>query len=191
MSQETISIPTIRKETFQITIEGITPLLTNKFSDKDRETISNKQQKKALGPKEARDPQAEYLSHIHITTDGKPGFPAKGIKAACVSACRFIDDLPMTRARGAFFVLGDILPIEGKHQFREDIGYLKGTIATPIYRPEFLNWKITFTVLHDPNVISRESIVNLIERAGFHIGIGSWRPEKEGNNGMFQVCRES
>ena len=95
----------------------------------------------------------------------------------------------MTQARGSFFIMGDILPIDGDHQMREDIVRLGGRTADLRYRAEFPEWKITLTIRHNPRIISQEGIINLLENAGFGVGIGDWRPEKSGSHGMFQVSR--
>ena len=77
--------------------------------------------------------------------------------------------------------------IQGEHRMREDIVRLGGRVADIRYRAEFPEWRIRFEVKHNPRVISQESIVNLIETAGFHVGLGDWRPEKQGAFGMFHV----
>jgi hypothetical protein len=38
------------------------------------------------------------------------------------------------------------------------------------------------------NVLSAAQIVNLFNTAGFGGGIGEWRPEKDGQFGMFHVA---
>lgn len=189
MADQAIAIPEVKKERFQVTIEGTTPLLSNRFSDTAKEEMLAKQMKKARGARAAKDPQADYEQSIYYTADGRPGFPASGIKKACVSACRFLE-MAMTEARGAFFVMGTILPIDGDPQINEAVVRLRGSTADLRYRAEYPEWSITLTILHNPNVITRESIVNLLETAGFHIGIGDWRPEKNGTYGMFQVKRQ-
>lgn len=188
--KEVLSIPPIRKERITVKIVGISPLLTNRFSDEQKGKIRDKQQKKASTPLKAKDPEACYQASIYRTTDGRPGFPANGIKLACVDACSFLPKFK-TWARGAFFVEGNILPIEGDApRLREDITKLRGSTADLRYRAEFVNWSITFTVLYNASVISPEEILNLIENAGFSIGIGDWRPQTNGNLGMFEVERE-
>ena len=187
---EVLQIPGVQKEQLTVTIEGITPLITNRFSDKSKKQMLDKQMKRPTGKKEAKDPEADYLGSIYRTEDGRPGYPASGIKQACVSACRYVDDVPMTIARGAFFIMGKILPVDGEHEMGEDIVRLGGKTADIRYRAYYPKWSITFDVLYNPRIILPEGIVNLIEIAGFHVGIGDWRPEKNGTNGMFQVKRE-
>jgi hypothetical protein len=49
---------------------------------------------------------------------------------------------------------------------------------------------VKFQVRHNPNVLSVEQIINLFNVAGFAIGVGEWRPQKDGSNGMFHVEME-
>jgi hypothetical protein len=189
MSTIQVSIPSVQKEQVTLTIVGDTSLITNCFSDEAKEVMLAKQMKKATTAKKAKDPEAQYLASIYRTEGGQPGFPASGIKKAAVNACRFLD-MKMTEARGAFFVMGDILPIAGEHRIREDIVRLQGKTADIRYRAEFPEWQITFDVHYNPRIISIEGIANLVETAGFHVGIGDWRPENNGTHGMFHVKRE-
>ena len=70
---------------------------------------------------------------------------------------------------------------------REDVVRLMGTTADLRYRGEFKTWKAVVTVRHNPSVLSREQVCNLFNVAGFAIGIGEWRPQKDGSFGMFHV----
>ena len=189
VAQNVVEIPGIEINKFTVTIEGVSSLITHRFSDESKKAMLDKQMKKATLAKKAKDPEHNYRQSLYHTEDGQPGFPAAGIKKACVSACRFLDDIPMTQARGAFFIMGDIIPIDGEHRMREDIVRLGGKTADIRYRAEFPEWKITLTIRHNPRIISQEGIVNLLENAGFGVGIGDWRPEKNGSHGMFQVSR--
>lgn len=183
-----ISIKSVNIRTFDVTIVGDTSLISNHFSDFAKTSIRDKQQGKARGPRPPKDPEKCFTNSIYWTEDKRPGFPASAIKKTCVSVCRFIDDLPMTQARGAFFVIGEILPIDGKPRLREDVVKLR-SVADLRYRAEYENWSITLTIRHNPDIISEESVINLLELAGFHVGIGDWRPEKTGTHGMFHVKR--
>lgn len=189
MAEKAIVIPGVQKEQFEIEIVGDTSLLSNRIRKKTKEKILDKQMKRPTGAREAKDPEADFKGSIYYTEDDRPGFPASGIKKACVSACRFIDDVPMTRARGAFYVMGKILPINGEPRMHEEPVRLKGSALDIRYRAEYPEWSITLTILHNPRVISKESIANLLETAGFHIGLGDWRPETNGTHGMFHVKR--
>ncbi len=44
------------------------------------------------------------------------------------------------------------------------------------FRPEYRDWSMEFCVVFNSRAISPEQIVNLVNIAGFGIGIGEWRP---------------
>lgn len=156
-----------------------------------------KHTKKAKGAKEARDPQAEVEAALYRLPNGKYGIPASGIKNCAVSACRFIEGVSMTTAKGAFFVLEDsdgLVELKTKHKHVVDermvaIGKFGNKVKMVRFRPRFDEWSVNFRVVFDPDTISAEQLLNLYERAGFSIGLCEYRPEKSGNLGMFSVKR--
>jgi hypothetical protein len=55
------------------------------------------------------------------------------------------------------------------------------------FRGEFREWRTRLTVRYNARVLSDEQIVNLFNTAGFAVGIGEWRSEKDGSYGLFHV----
>ncbi len=175
---------------------GDSPLLVNKFSEKSKREMLEKQTKAAKGAKAARDPMAEVEAATYRLPNKKYGIPASGIKNCAVSACKFIDGVPMTRAKGAFFVLEDA---DGLCEIKTDglkvdermvaIGPFGKKTKMARFRPRFDEWSCTFKVLFDPDLLSAEQLLNLYERAGFSVGLCEFRPEKSGSMGMFHVKR--
>lgn len=184
-----ITVPPIAREAAEITIEGLSPLLSHRFADRQKEAMRDAQGHKARGARPPKDPQADFQDSIYRTADGHPAFPASAIKKACTDACSFIDGITKVQARGAFFIVGDMLPIEGDPTLHESTVRLNGRTADLRYRALYPRWSITFQVLYNPHVIALEGIVNMLENAGFSIGIGDWRPQKDGSFGMFRVKR--
>lgn len=184
-----IAIPPPDIRTMTVNVIGDSPLIVHKFSEKSKKQMEDKTQKKARA-KEARDPKAEFEAARYRLANGKDGFPCSGFKLAMVSACRFTSGVPMTLARGAVLVMGDYAEIKGKPTMREDIGRVGNfgaKKAMVIYRPEFKNWSTRLTIRYNAQVISLEQIVNLLTIAGFSVGVGDWRPEKNGTFGTFHV----
>lgn len=70
---------------------------------------------------------------------------------------------------------------------REDIVRLTRGTPDVRYRAEFKEWKAVLKVRYNEGAISHEQLINLFNLAGFCSGIGDWRPEKSGMNGMFEV----
>lgn len=189
MAQQ-VTIPKPDHRRLTVTVIGDQPLLSHRFSDKSKEAMLAKQQKRAKGGKEARDPEAEFKASLYRIDgeDGQYGFPAAAFKKAMVSACRFVDGMAMTVARGALHVMGDIIPLTyDELKMREDTVVLNGRTRDLRYRGEFRGWSAELTILYDASVVSAEQVVNLLNRAGFGVGVGDWRPEKNGSFGMFHV----
>lgn len=73
---------------------------------------------------------------------------------------------------------------------REDMVRLggMGSPADIRYRGQFENWSMNLTISYNANgQYSIEQIVNIINAGGYACGIGEWRPEKDGQYGMFHV----
>lgn len=196
---EIVALRPIDIREFQIPIRGITPLIVHKFSDKARTSIKDKQEQKAKGGREKRDPNAEYLAAMYVmpgtgepgSKSAKYGVPAAGFKKSAIKACRYIDGMTMTVVSGAFQVLedaGGLVQIKyGEVHMREDAIRLPNKALDLRYRPEFTDWSCVLRVRYNHSAISPEQIVNLFQHAGFHVGWGELRPEKGYSNGMFEV----
>lgn len=170
-----------------LTLVGDSPLIVHAWSEKAKRAMLDKQMKKATKAKEAKDPDADYEACFYRTETGEYGFPAIGVKAAMVSAARFVDGMKMTVLRGAFHIDAELLPIIGTPRRREDMVRVGMGTADIRYRPEFPAWKMPVAIKFNSNVISAEQIANLINEAGFGVGIGEWRPERNGSYGRFHV----
>ncbi|KKL87021.1 hypothetical protein LCGC14_1938870, partial [marine sediment metagenome] len=118
----------------------------------------------------------------------KYGFPAIAFKKAAVDACSHVDGLTKVLARGGFHVVGEMVEIKGKPRMREDMVRIAMGTADIRYRGEFPEWSCTLSIRHNPNVLSAEQIINLFNVAGFAVGIGEGRPQKDQSWGMFHVA---
>lgn len=185
-----IVLPALRIETLSLMLVGDSPLIVHAWSEKAKRQMLDKQMKKAKQAKEAKDPEADYEACFYRTETGGYGFPAIGVKAAMVGACRFVD-MKMTEARGAFHIDCEMLSVIGEPRMREDMVRIGMGTADIRYRPEFVDWRIPVEIKFNSSVISAEQIANLLNTAGFAIGIGEWRPEKNGQYGRFHVGGEA
>lgn len=185
---ETVNLLKLDIHNIQLTLVGDSPLIVHRWSEKAKKQMLDKQMKKAKVIKEAKDPEQDYKDSLYMLPDGEGyGFPTIGIKAAAVSAAAQAD-MFKTEARAAFHIDGELVKIEGEPSMREDMVRIAMGTADIRYRGEFKNWSTTFTLKYNASVMSAEQIVNLFNVAGFGVGIGEWRPQKNGSYGRFHVA---
>lgn len=172
-------------------IRGTAPYVQAKFSEKARQKMmadmsTPKAAKKAKTEREPRDYQRDFVQAQHISTAGWVGIPCPAFRAAMIDACRTVG-LVMTKAKMAVFVLPDgfdkdegtplvrILsdspPERTEMLVRNDNGSADIRI-----RPMWREWEADVTVEFDADMITPESVVNLLDRAGRQVGIGEGRP---------------
>jgi hypothetical protein len=188
-STATVTLPPLKIETVQVTLVGDTPLIVHRWSEKAKKQMLDKQMKKATAGKEAKDPERDFRESLYVLEDGSYGFPIIGFKAAAVTACTSIGSMTKVAARQAFHVDGEYAVIEGGEPvMREDMVRIAMGTADIRYRGEFKDWWTTITVKYNGNVMSAEQILNLMQTAGFAVGVGEWRPEKDGQFGRFHVA---
>lgn len=197
--QQRIVIPAINVEILAVKIIGDEPLICHKWSVKAKTMMLAKQMKQAQPKREAKDPKQDFQDSLYAFPGGGFGFPSTAFKASMVNACRFVAGIPMTVARGAFHVVPDdqdkegnpLVKIQGHPTPREDMVRLETGVADIRYRGEFKVWSCKLRVRYNANVISPEQLVNLLNTAGFAVGVGEWRPSapqsKSGSFGTFHI----
>lgn len=203
-----IELPRLDIRLMEVTIVGDSPLIVHAWSQKSKLEMLGKQMKKAAGAKEAKNPVADYEASLYRLSDGGYGFPSVGFKSAAVTAGTSVAGLTKVAARQAFHILGEDVDVEGAFEgtmarhnlvrlsgraptMREDMVRVGMGTADLRYRGEFADWHAKLLVRFNANVLSESQILNLLNVAGFAVGVGEWRPEKDGMAGMFHVATES
>lgn len=184
-----IELPELKRQSVQIRLIGDSPLIVHRFGEKARKMMLDKQMGKAKSGKEAKNPEADYEESMYRDDDGRPGFPAIAFKAAAVNAANDAG-IQKVLARRAFHVAGEIIPIEGQPSMREDVVRIAMGTADIRHRAEFKRWAVTLDVTYNAGIISLEQLINLFQIAGFGVGVGEWRPERNGTYGTFHVAGE-
>lgn len=208
-----IEIKPINIVTTTVRIAGDTPLIMHRWSEKAKRMILEKQMKKTKSSaKEAKNPVEDFIESVYWM-DGKPseytekafeeacrngarfGFPVTAIKQATISsAYRNGITKDMASLRGAFFIAGEgselLAEVKGcTPTMREDMVRVGMGVADIRFRGEFANWYMDLQVSYNANgAYTLDQIINLINVGGFSCGIGEWRPEKDGNYGMYHVA---
>jgi hypothetical protein len=193
MADATIEIHQIAAETLLVPIVGTTPLIVHRFSEKaKRQMLDNMQGRKS--PKQAKDPQAEYEAAFYRLGDGGYGFPSLAFKAATVGGARFYSGVTMTALKQFMYLRGEVgddgralTRIEGDPIMREDVVTVGRNGSDLRYRPQFSEWRATLEVTYVTSALTRGSVLSLIDAGGMGVGVGEWRPEKDGDFGTYRV----
>ena len=182
-------IPPIDIQHATIVLASDSTLVVHAWSAKAKQQILDKQMHKPAAAKGAKDPEALYQECFYRTPEGDYGFPAIAFKSAAVDACSHVSELTKVEARGAFHIDGEIIALHdytGPKQREDMVRIAMGTADVRI-RPEFPTWQATLQIRYNAGVLSLAQIANLFNVAGFSIGIGEHRPQKDGQWGMFHV----
>lgn len=197
-----IVIPPMNIQSLELVVIGDSELIINKWSEKAKRQILDKQMQKAVPKRSPKNPERDFFDSLYWLTKkpAKPtmatlkkakfGFPAVGFKASAVNACSFVGGVTKVAARGMMHINQEFIEIQsGPPRMREDmvrVGMEKPDIR---YRGGFPKWRAKLPITYNANVISAEQIANLFQLAGFAIGVGEWRPPKDGDFGRFHVAR--
>ncbi len=128
-----------------------------------------------------------------IANGARFGFPVTAIKQAAMSAAYRLGWVKNQMGlRGAFFIESDP---NGMVEIKSDVPVMREDMvrvgmgsADLRYRPQFNNWYIDLTISYNASSdFPLDSIINAINAGGYTVGIGEWRPEKDGDYGMFHV----
>lgn len=194
-----------------ISIVGDTPLIVHAWSEKAKKMMLDAQTKKTkTKSKEARVPIDEFINSMYWLTEiptesteeafvkavesgAKWGFPVGAIKQAANSAAYRMGWVKnQMELRGSYFLkteYGDMAEIEGSvPEMREDMVRIGMGTADLRYRAEYKNWKMNMILQYNASGnLTIEQIINCINAGGYAVGIGEWRPERDGDFGRFHV----
>lgn len=208
---EVIEIRPIEIKKVTVRVVGDTPLIMHAWSEKAKRMMLEAQMGIAKGKKkEVKNPADDFIRSMYwltpmpedgtvesfkeaIANGARFGFPVTAFKQAAISAAYRMgwakDKMSM---RGSFYIDSDENGMIEIHsdtpEMREDMVKVGMGTADIRYRGEFKNWYADLTISYNANgQYSLENIVNIINAGGYVCGVGEWRPERDGQYGMFHV----
>jgi hypothetical protein len=192
--QAQVDIHSIKVERLLVPIVGTTPLIVHRFSEKAKRAMLDAMQGRK-SPKEPKNPEAEYEAAFYKVKDPSGyGFPAIAFKAATVGGARFYSGVTMVALKQFLFFRGEpsadgqaMVRIEGEPQMREDVVKVGRNGTDLRYRPIFEEWRTTLDVVFVTSALTQGSVLSLIDAGGMGVGVGEWRPEKDGDFGTYRI----
>ena len=208
---EVIEITPIRIKKASLRIVGDSPLIVHAWSEKAKREMLDKQMGKSQAKKKAaKNPVEDFINSMYWMTEkpqemtedayeeavangAKFGFPVSGLKQAAISAAYrmgWVKD--KMGLRGPFFIDANengLIEIKGDAPImREDMVKVGMGTADIRYRGEIRNWYADITISYNElGKFNLQDIINVLNAGGFVCGLGEWRPERDGQCGMFHV----
>lgn len=193
---------------FNMMLVGDSPLIVHAWSEKAKREMLQKQVKATKSGKEARNPQADFVSSLYEMGDGTYGFPVTGVKNCILAAAHKDKGIARSGVMGALFLQAQMVRVRpalagaicdmplvriygGKPEMREDmvkIGSGLNKIANLAYRGQFTFWAMKIEGQINPAVLTAEALAFLVQESGMASGLGEWRNERKGIFGAFHLA---
>ena len=188
-----ITLEEMQQSVLTTRIIGISPFIQHKWSEKAIKMMRDKHAGVRVKNRDVRDPEQEFRDAAYVCEDGRFGFPAGGVKSCLVGAAHKDIGLEKTLLKKSLFIIPDdpvnnLIALETDDPLMREDTVRVGAGTTDLrYRPEFRNWSMILNFEFDAQALTQPTILNLVQRAGFGVGLGEWRPEKGGEYGRFEV----
>lgn len=206
IEENVIEIKPLGNRFMEVTIVGDSDLILNKMNDVNAKQLIDKRKDKAKDM-EKSNVWENIITSMHWY-NGKPtDFSEAGLEDALKNNAPCITDFGLKKSFGDAVVRyeidkyrtkfdaninmvsnGGLVPITfAEHYIDEKLMSPKKGSPVLVHLNRFSGWKATFTVSFMENVFSAEQIVNIINYAGFGLGIGSGRSSGFGRYHVSEV----
>ena len=199
--EQNVVIKPPKFSTVEILIEGIAPLVVERFSKKMEMMEKMAQGPSAKNKKErtARDYDNEAEEARYRAPEKWEGMNAAAFRAGMISACRLVG-FKMTLAKLSVFIEADgfdakdgipLIRIYGQSEtFTAHTRNATGVVDVRS-RPMYRQWAANLRIRFDADQFQVSDVINLISRVGLQVGIGAGRPDSKSSSGcgwgMFRV----
>lgn len=187
-----IKLKPIEKTVVSFRIAGTSTLVQHKWSEKAKEMMRAKHAGRKAKVREKRDPEEEFREATYRTEDGRYGIPGMAFKSALIEVAHNDFGVPKTLVRKSVFLLTRdqnlIIPMNcSEPRMVEDLVRVGAGQADLRYRPYFDDWSVDIQLEVDSQMLDQQTLMTLVDRAGYGVGIGEMRPEKGGEYGRFEI----
>jgi hypothetical protein len=189
-----VFIPLANMVTTTIRIRSTAPVVQEAFSGRKRDELmagmsTSKAEKAGKARKDARPARNyddEFEEAQHKAVAGWNGIPCTAFRQAMVDACRTAN-VVMVTAKLAISIIPDGFDVRDgtplvrlysqtpPERLQLPVRNANGSVDIRV-RPMWREWWADVTVRFDADMITAQSIVNLLDRAGQQVGVGAGRP---------------
>ncbi len=176
----------------QVTITGITPLIVNRFHEEAQlESSSGVHSRREQLP-----PEKDARNRLYIleTPAGAPEayyFPAENIRQSIINAAsrhKIGRKSATSDIAAAVYLEPFAVPLQGGWTVDTRPVVIPATRGRVLrHRPIFNDWKLTFILQADEQLIDMKLLRRIVDDAGNYVGIGDFRPARKGPYGKYRV----
>lgn len=194
MKKDVIELKPLGNRFMEVTIVGDSDIILNKMNDVSTRQLIDKRKDKAKDLGKINVWEC-IITSMHWLNNKPTDFSEEGLKKALTENAPCITDFGLKKSFGDAVVRneidkyktkfdagvnlmskGGLVPIKfTEHFIDEKLMSPKKGSPVLVYINRFSGWKATFTVSYMESVYSAEQIINIINLAGFGLGIGSGR----------------
>lgn len=180
----------------QITIEGITPMLLNRFTDAAAEKASSGTTG-AIASADRGSPKEQAEGRLYRDEDDNLVIPNPNLFRCILDAGKFfkagrskVTTQKSSLIPACLMIHELTIPIETKEGWTVDTRPVRipatgGRILC--HRPCFNDWKLSFSCELDTEIMGGKLFREIVDAAGKRIGLGDFRPDCKGPFGRFVV----
>ena len=182
---------------FNVSIEGVTPLLCNRFQDGAAMEATERTRKVAPGGVEESPHEIAEAKLYTSEKTGKHIIPSPNLLACIMGGGRFYKvsrRTVTTQRRSMIPAAVTISPIELEIDNKQPWAVDTRPVRNPstggrilCHRPIFDDWKLKFELLLEESIIGQKLLRQIVDSAGNMVGLGDYRPDTKGPYGRFVV----
>lgn len=181
---------------FNVTIEGVTPLICNRFSDAAAEAATNGT-RMASAAADRGTPHEVAQSKLYVGLNGKLMIPQPNLLRSLVDGGSFhkIGKKQVTTKKESMLyacidIEGTEIELVHKQPWKVDTRAVRipstgGRILA--HRPMFDDWSLSFVLDVDLSIMSARLMRQIVDDAGKRVGLGDFRPATKGPYGKYVV----
>lgn len=189
---------------FEVVIKGVTPYMQHRMDDQKLEDWEKKRGKIIERAELALDDvvRAEFHCYRNLKT-GKCYFPIEHLMGAFIGGGGYLKSKVGTKTKSMKSIVAGMFQVtsfDAKNPDQIEIPEwetidkrtaLNNKVSARIIviRPKWNEWQIKFILKVDEDTITSATIKDIVESAGKYVGVGSFRPEKNGRFGRFDVLK--
>ena len=180
----------------RVRIEGVSPLLCNRFTEEAKEAATAGS-KAAAAAGEKGSPREQSEKKLYKDASGKLIIPSANLLSCVVEGGKFfkagknkVTTLKNSLIPACVFINEPAIPLLSAEGWCVDDRVVRnpatgGRFVT--YRPIFTDWALEFCLELDEELMTAKLLREIFDAAGKRVGLGDFRPDRKGSMGRFVV----